>query len=89
MAEVVDDPAGRDIETAQTLLVKAGEHVADADRDVNHGSSRFLLAYQAALDLMQAVLRAAGRRVTFGPGGHIARIEGCQALMPAGSLRRG
>lgn len=82
MAGVVDDSAGRDVEAAQNLVGKASEHVEDAEREVNHGSSRFLLAYQAALDLMNAVLKAAGKKVTSGPGGHIARIDGCKAELP-------
>lgn len=72
----------QDFGGARDLHEKAQEHVEDAERTENHASSRFLLAYQASLDLMNAILRSAGQRITSGPGGHIRRIEACKQLMP-------
>lgn len=76
IATPVDDEAARE------LLTKAHDHLTDAERDTNNVSSRQLLSYQAALDAMNALLKAAGRRITSGAGGHMARIEECERLIP-------
>lgn len=81
-AKIVD-VAHRDCDAADGLVAKAREHMEDARRPENHGSSRFLLAYQAALDLANATLRAAAKRVGSGPAGHVVRIECCIEQMPS------
>jgi uncharacterized protein YutE (UPF0331/DUF86 family) len=72
----------QDFDGACGLLAKSRKHIEDARREDNHPSSRFLLAYQASFDLMNALLMAAGLRITSGLGAHMKRIETGEQLMP-------
>lgn len=78
--KVAADPDG-----ARELLDSAREHAEDAGRSVNSASGRYLLAYQGALDAMNAILKAAGYRITSGLAGHMVRIEKCSDLLPSDS----
>ena len=79
------DHFGGFIGRAESLLVHAGHLSADARRSENHIESRFLLAYQASLHLMNAILVAGRSSSTTLRGTHRSRIAGCSALLPESS----
>ena len=80
-----DDHFGGFIGRAEGLLVHAEHLSTDARRTDNHVESRFLLAYQASLHLMNAILVAGQSSSATLRGTHRSRIAGCRSLLPDSS----
>jgi hypothetical protein len=64
------DPAG-----ARVFLDQAERFLADGDQPPIGQESRQILYWQACISMLEALLLAAGRRVTPGAGGHMRRLE--------------
>jgi hypothetical protein len=79
------DPSG-----GAQLLEQSRRTLASAQADGVDADSGYLLAYQAALKAALAILRAGGRRVSAGSGGHVVILEEAAQLLPSASdqLRR-
>lgn len=71
------DPVGavRLLDQGRRTLASAGLEGVDAD-------SGYGLAYQAALKAALALLRAHGRRVSAGSGGHVVVLAEAERLLP-------
>lgn len=67
---VSPDPA-----TARVFLEKAEGFVEDAARSQTQAASRQVLAWSSCIASMDAVLGAAGRRVSTGNGAHALRVQ--------------
>ena len=78
-ARVVD--ALPDLPLARRLLDQAERHLASAAVEGVDRDSRFGLLYDAARKAADATLRTAGRRVTQGPGHHVAFISEAKRLL--------
>jgi hypothetical protein len=67
------EPVPADPAFARVFLDQAEVFLADADR-VGLDSKQ-ILCWQACISMLEAILLAAGRRVTPGAGGHMRRLE--------------
>lgn len=72
-AQAVDAPA--DLPLARQLLAQANRHLASAAIPGVDLDSRFGMLYDAARKGADALMRAAGRRITQGIGHHIVFFE--------------
>jgi hypothetical protein len=70
---------------AASLLLGAAEYLADAKRVKNSTESRFLLAYQAALHALNAILLVGGASANDRQGSHRQRIDAARELAPNGA----
>ena len=70
---------------AASLLVGAAEYLADAKRAKNSTESRFLLAYQAALHALNAILLVGGASANDRQGSHRQGIDAARELAPDGA----
>lgn len=73
-----------DSERAVEFLEQARTMLRDADREDISRAGSVVLYYQACLSAMDAVLTAAGRRVTSGTDSHRVRIDAVAALVGGG-----
>jgi hypothetical protein len=78
-ARATDVP--RDPEGARRVLAQARRALQSADLDGVDPDSGYGLAYQAALKAALALLRAHGRRVSSGAGGHVVTLEEARRLL--------
>jgi hypothetical protein len=79
-AQAKDAPA--DLPLARQLLEQADRHLASAAIPGIDLDSRFGMLYDAARKAADAIMRAAGRRVTQGVGHHIVFFEEAKRLLP-------
>jgi hypothetical protein len=78
------ESAPPDFKIAERLLAQAASHLQSAAISGVDPEGRFTLLYDAARKAADAVLRAEGRRITHGPGHHIAYLaEAKRVLGPA------
>jgi hypothetical protein len=84
-AQAVD--ASADLPLANKLLVQADRHLASAAIPGVDLDSRFGMLYDAARKGADAIMRAAGRRITQGVGHHIVFFEEAKRLLPAADSR--
>ena len=70
-----------DAATARVFLDRAEGFLSDAAGGGMTASGRQILLWQACMSAMEAVLLAAGRRVTGGDGSHVLRLEETQRRM--------
>lgn len=84
-AQAVDAPA--DLPLARQLLAQANRHLASAAIPGVDLDSRFGMLYDAARKGADAIMRAAGRRITQGIGHHIVFFEEAKRLLPAADSR--
>jgi hypothetical protein len=68
---------------ARDLVEKARGHLGDLGGGRIGSASGYLLAYQACLDCMTAILLASGKRVRAGAGGHVEMIRAVQQEVSA------
>ena len=73
MTDARIEPVPADPAFARVFLDQAEVFLADADR-VGLDSKQ-ILCWQACISMLEAILLAAGRRVTPGAGGHMRRLE--------------
>lgn len=60
---------------ARTFLAQAETFLGDADAAGLSAPSRSVLLHSAAVSACDAILQAAGQRVTVGDGAHVLRLE--------------
>jgi hypothetical protein len=75
------EPAPPDIPTARRLSEQAERHLASASISGVDADSRFCLLYDGARKSSDAIMRAAGRRVTTGAGHHIVYLAEAKRLL--------
>lgn len=69
------EPVPPDPATARVFLNQAEEFLADAEQPAIGQQSRQILLWQACISMLEALLLAAGRRITPGAGGHMRRLQ--------------
>src|SRR4051794_20010803 len=75
------EPVPADPATARIYLRQAERFLADGDQPSIAQESRQILYWQACISMLDALLLAAGRRVTPGAGGHMLRLEAADAVL--------
>jgi hypothetical protein len=75
MTEARVEPVPADPATARVFLDRAEQFLADGDQPAIAHESKQILYWQACIAMLEALLLAAGRRVTPGSGGHMRRLE--------------
>lgn len=71
------DPA-----TARVFLKRARDFARDAAKPDSAPASSQVLAWQICISAMEAILLAAGRRVTPGDGAHVLRLKEAERSLP-------
>ncbi|MEI6447792.1 MAG: hypothetical protein WCO96_07930 [Actinomycetes bacterium] len=79
---MTDRAAGDHEGMARALTARSDRFAADARIDEVSVDGRFVLAYQCALDLMNATLALVDPQATRRRGTHAKRIEACSASLP-------
>lgn len=75
------DPVFEDRVRAREFLAQARQFLIDADSDISAQSASILL-HNAAVAACDAILQAAGLRVTSGNGAHVLRLKAALARLP-------
>lgn len=76
------EPRTAELLQVSSLLTRAEAFGADSGRKDNSLEGRFLLAYQSAVQLLNALLIAGGAPSSSRRGTHIERIEAARVLLP-------
>jgi hypothetical protein len=74
MTDARVEPVPADPATARVFLDRAERFLEDADHPSIAHESKQILYWQACISTLEALLLAAGRRVTPGAGGHMVRL---------------
>lgn len=75
MTDARVEPQPADPAFARVFLDRAERFLADADQPAVGQDSKQILYWQACISMLEAILLAAGRRVTPGAGGHMLRLK--------------
>ena len=79
---MTDRPPGDQVETADSFIARADRFAADARLDQVSVDGKFVLAYQCALDLLNATLALADPQASRRRWTHAKRIEACSTALP-------
>lgn len=79
MTDARVEPVPQDAATARILLERAQGFLSDGCQHGNTAPGKQILLWQACLSAVDAILLAAGRRVTGGEGAHAVRLRESQA----------
>jgi hypothetical protein len=82
MAEAESERVPADPGTARVFIARAGDFLADGDRPGMSAAGRQVIYWQSCITAMDAILMAAGRRVTGGEGAHALRLTEAERLLP-------